>query len=120
MDKEEYVRLQREYQTLRRRIDEEDEQANDDDLFEIGLKLLENNSFDNPLTRDTADHIINHHIDISMDGFGGYRLYEAVGFQAEGRNYVVIAYGGSEHDGGKEALQGIVFAVEGEPEQEGQ
>ncbi|MCK4457006.1 MAG: hypothetical protein KAW39_04625 [Thermoplasmata archaeon] len=71
--------------------------------------------------RDIADEIIDDHLDTSIDLCGGYKLYDAVEFQAEGRNYVVIAYGASREGAGggtpgKDALQGIVFAVEGELE----
>ncbi|MCK4443099.1 MAG: hypothetical protein KAW09_01045 [Thermoplasmata archaeon] len=120
MDKQEYVRLQREYQSQRKQLKEG--HGLTDDLFELGLTLLENNSFDNPLTRDIADEIIDDHTDTSIDFAGGYRLYEAVNFQVEGRNYVVIAYGASREGAGggtpgRDALQGIVFAVEGELEE---
>lgn len=109
MDEEYREKLQR----YREIIDKDLKEA-DEELEDLEENLLENNSFENPLDRKTAEEIIEKSRQIYLEAEGGWPLWDERSFKVNEQEYTVIAWGASGYGEGKDALQGIVFVKEDE------
>ncbi|MDP3012932.1 MAG: hypothetical protein Q8M92_01730, partial [Candidatus Subteraquimicrobiales bacterium] len=86
----------------------------DEELLDLQDYILENNSFENPMDRVTAEKIIEHRQRSSLDSHGGYPLWDEVSFKVGKEEYTVIAYGASDENEGEDAIFGMIFVKEDE------
>ena len=86
----------------------------EDEQYQLSYDLLEKNTFETPMDRETAEAVITMNQNIFLDDIGGYPLWDEVSFKTNGKLYSIIAFGVSRIDEGKGALQGMVFVEEEE------
>lgn len=113
MSHKEQGNLDKEYQ---RALEEFKKMTDEELLDEWDSKeyLLNENSFENPMDRMTAERIIEGRQGVSLDSLGGYPLWDEVSFIVKGVEYSVIAYGASGENEGEDALFGMIFIKENE------
>jgi len=108
--------MKREYeekiQEFKKLLKSENMNQIEDELWDLEIYLIEENSFENPLDRSTAETITERQQRVSLDIFGGYPLWSEVSFEVEGDKYTVIAYGASGENGGEDAIFDILFIKE--------
>lgn len=105
--------MDKEYQRALREFREISDEQSDEEL-DLKEYLLNENSFENPMDRMTAERIIEGRQGVSLDSLGGYPLWDEVSFIVKGVEYSVIAYGASGENEGEDALFGMIFIKENE------
>jgi hypothetical protein len=84
-------------------------------LWELSNFVVENSSLKNALERDIVEALIEQRQEVDLDAHGGYPIRLERTFEAHGRTFSVIAFGCSEMNEGKDAIDGIVFVWEDAP-----
>lgn len=84
-------------------------------LWELSNYVVENSTLKNALERDTAEAIIEQRQEVDLEGYGGYPIRLEKTFEVDGRRFSAIAFGCSELNSGKDAIDGIVFVWEDAP-----
>jgi len=102
------------FKRICRKLDEgRGTEGDEEEMYGLMAYLAENNSFDNPMDRESAERIIKEQQKISLEINGGYPLRREASFKIAGEKYTVIAYGTSGENEGEDALFGIIFVKEG-------
>lgn len=101
---------------LRRLMAKKDKNQEDwTTIRDLSDYVVENSTPKNPLDREIAEVIIEQRQEVDLDSYGGYPARFEKTFEADGRRYSAIAFGCSEANEGKDAIDGIVFVWEEAP-----
>ena len=83
--------------------------AEEDALSELSDLVVANSTPRNAMDLKTAEAIIDYRQKAALDGWGGYPLRHEKFFEIDGSIYAAIAFGCSEENEGKDALDSIIF-----------
>lgn len=109
MNREEYEEKQ---DRLKELIEGKEVADEGSEVLELELELVENNSFENPMSRGVVDRVIEDLQHASLRIHGGYPLREDFPLKVNNGKCWVIAYGASNENEGEGALMGMLFVKE--------